>query len=233
MKRLFFIITVFFALTFSVNAATYTAYFSNAATGNATGTDTAVALSDCQGGDAANTCSTLAHAQAYIELAGSGDTVNLYFDRTDTWTMNTDAIVTTTVFGIAIGADDPIVNIDAYGSGAKPKFYGTVSSGGTWFDAVPSHNSTTGPKYWSTIFMFEKDGCSVKNIHIDGVYGCGIIIGASGSDADNFTLESCDITNFGAAAIKASDYYGTQGAIITKNLIHTGQQLYRYGKYWS
>lgn len=218
MRLLFYILLFMFISVFPVHAATYNYYFSNAGSGS---TCSEVAP-----------CANLSDAQTKIDNANSGDTVNLYFNKGDTWTMDTDAVSPTIVYGLDIGSDDPIVNIDAYGSGAKPKFYGTISQGGTWFDTVPESDTTNGPLRWNTIFRFQRNNCSVKNIHIDGVYAHGISLGRDAGDpVDYFTLEGCDITNFGNIGIGTSYKWATQNTTVTKNTIHTGQQLQKYDKW--
>lgn len=180
-------------------------------------------------GSSGNPWKTLAKAQTEIDTAGSADTVNLFFNRGDTWTMDTDAVVTTPVYGLTIGSDDPGVNIDAYGTGVMPKFYGTISSGGTWFDTVPVHNVSTGPLKWNRIFQIQRDYCSFKNIHVDGVYGKVFYTPAS-SIADNITIESCHFTNIGNGVLLPSTSYGTRNSIFTKNLVAVDCQLCRYNK---
>ena len=213
---------VFLLLLFSVqvHAGTYTAYFADNGTDDIVGSWDA---SECTEGDP---CNTLSEAQAVIDDLAVTDTVTLYFAKDDTWTENTDTTTTTVVFGLTVNDDDPAVNIDAFGSGAKPKFYGTVAD----FSGVPDHNATTGPLKWSRFFQINRDDCSIKNVQIAGVYGHAIMLGDTGDYGDNFTLEACDITNFGSSAIRASSTHSTQGTTITKNLIYNGQQLNLYNK---
>ncbi|MCK5475091.1 MAG: right-handed parallel beta-helix repeat-containing protein [Candidatus Pacebacteria bacterium] len=168
-------------------------------------------------------------AQNKIDSVGSDKTVNLYFKRGDVWSFNTDMVSTKVYYGLLVNSDDPTVNIDTYGLGAKPIFDGTVTD----FSSVPNHDHTitTGPYKWNNIFQFNRNDCSVKNIHINGIYGQGIVLGDASNATDNFTLESSDITNFGNCAIRSSSKYATRNTTVTKNLIHTGQQLQLYGKW--
>ena len=52
-------------------------------------------------------------AQNKIDSVNSDDIVNLYFNRGDTWTFNTDRASKIIDYGLIVGSDDPIVNIDA------------------------------------------------------------------------------------------------------------------------
>jgi len=233
MKRFFYTILILFLLVGSGGAATYHYYFSYSATGNAEGDDgnTCVGLAD-GAGDNSNACKTATRAQAVVNALGTNDIAYLYFDRGDTWTRDTfcsgSTPCKTNPWVLDIGASGPIVHINAYGSGeeAKPKFYGNVSD----FSAVPSHDTSNGPLRWSTMLRIAKDGCTVKNIHIDGVYGHAIMLYSGSSYADNVIIESCDITNYGQRGITTSSDYATRNTTVTKNLIHTGGQLYKYEK---
>jgi len=208
----FFVLLLTFIFVSPIHAATYNYYFSNAGGG-----------STCSIG---SPCANLSDAQTKIDAHGSGDTVNLYFNRDDTWTMNTPAVAKVVNYGLLVDIDDPIVHIDAYGSGDKPKFYGNVSD----FSSVPSDNTSTGPFRWNNVIRILRNDCSVKNMHIDGVYGHAIWLGGENIPTDGFTLESCDITNFGSSALTTSNTHATRDTTITKNLIHTGCQLVMAGK---
>ena len=205
--------------------ATYSFYFSDDATGNAAGTDTAVDITHCQGpaGTAGGTCKTLAHAQAMVGFADPADTVTLYFDRTDTWTYDT-AQVNTTTFALEIASTDPVVIIDAYGEGAKPVFDGLVAD----FDSgdAPTHNAVTGPERWNSFFKIRRSNCSIKNIEITQVYGHGIR--SIGDGSNTLSVEYCDINKFGTSAVSMDG--PASGNIIKHNTFHTGQQLMRFGK---
>ena len=226
MRLLFYVLLLTFLFISPVNAATYNYYFSISGSGSTCSQAFPCKwLSSHQVGYVSGETT----AQNKIDNANSDDTVNFYFNRGDTWTFNTDAVSKTRDYGLAIGSDDPIVNLDAYGSGAKPKIYGTVSAGGTWFDDVPEHNATTGPFKWNNIFAMGRGGCSFKNIHIDGIYGTGFYVPPIYT-VDDITIESVDVTNFGSSAFTPSLTYGTRNSIITKSLFHTGQQLFKYGK---
>ena len=226
MRLIIYILLLTFLFIFPVNAATYNYYFSMSGSGS-----TCSQASPCKwlSSRQVGYVSGETTAQNKIDNASSDDIINLYFNRGDTWTFDTDAVSTTRNYGLAIGSDDPIVSVDAYGSGAKPKMYGTVSARGTWFDDVPKHNATTGPLKWNNLFEMERNGCSFKNIHIDGIYGSGFYVPPVYT-VDDITIESVDVTNFGSIAFTPSLTYGTQNSIITKSLFHTGQQLFRYGK---
>ena len=169
-------------------------------------------------------------AQNKINSVNVNDTVNLFFKRGDTWTFDTDRVVPIRDYGLNIKYTNPTVHVDAYGSGAKPKFYGTISKSGTWFDSVPYNNATTGPLRWNRIFGIERNDCSFKNIHLDGIYGNGFFVPTKYA-VDNITIDSVDVTNFGNNALLTSASRGTQNSTVTKCLIHTGQQLYKYSKH--
>ena len=122
-KRLLILLILLVAV--SAHGATYNFYFSSGATGNATGTDTAVALTDCVGpaGTASGTCSTISHVNTMINLAASDDIVYIWFDRGDTWTADTEALASSGSV-IAVWSYDPTVHFNAYGTGALPIFDG-------------------------------------------------------------------------------------------------------------
>ena len=171
-KRLLFsILLITFIFVSSIHAATYNYYFANSGGGSTCSIN--------------SPCATLKVAQNKINTAGSSDTVNLYFNRGDTWSMNTAAVSKTSIYGLYVSSSSPIVNIDAFGSGDKPIFDGMVTD----FSSVPSHDDTNGPLRWNRIFQIVKDNCSIKNIKINGVYGMGIWIGANTDYGDYFTLK--------------------------------------------
>ena len=198
------------------NAATYNYYFSDDAAGNTAGNDST------GDGSIGNPWKTLAKAKAQIDTAGSGDTVNLYFDRGDTWAANTAAIKTMKCHGLLVANNNPAVNIDAYGSGNNPIFDGLVSK----FSTAPAHNSMTGPFFWNRFFEFKRNNCSISNVEIKRVYGHAIFLNPS----NYFTLDSCNIHDFGASGISTSSTTGGNNITVINNTFHTGQELWRYSK---
>jgi len=199
--------TMLCSLPLLANAATYNYYFSNAGSGNT-----------CSEG---SPCANLSDAQAKIDAAGSSDIVNLYFNRGDTWSKNTAAENTTICHGLLIGSDDPIVNINAYGSGNDPCFDGLVSD----FSTTPEHNATTGPLSWQRFFEFNRNSCSIKNVEIKRVYGNGVGFGS----IDSFDMDYCNIHDFGSSGIWSKGY-AFSNITVQHSTFHTGQELYRYGK---
>lgn len=169
-------------------------------------------------GSIGNPWKSLSKAQNEINNADADEIVNLFFKRGDTWSF--DSIVRTIVHGLWIGSDDPTVNIDSYGSGAKPIFDGGVTD----FSTAPVHDTVNGPLRWSAVFRFEKDNCSVKNVEITNVYGNVINL----HNANTFTLGYSDINNFGQSGILDGEACAC-GVIVEHNTFHTGQQLWRYG----
>ena len=168
-------------------------------------------------------CAKVSDAQAKVNGAGSSDTVNLYFNRGDTWSFNTAAATKTLCFGIIVGSNGPTINIDAYGTGQKPVFDGSVSN----FSTVPSHNPTTGPFAWNRIFEFRRANCSVKNIEIRRIYGDGIYLRRENGE-NGFILQNCKINRFGNSALRF--WSGAINVLIENNLIYEGQQLQRFYK---
>ena len=199
------VLIIMFSLVSSLHAATYSYYFSKGGGG-----------SQCS---QSSPCSSISQAQAKINSANSGDTVNLKFRRGDTWTFNT-AGGTTLTWGLTVRSTDPTVNIDAYGSGSLPVFDGLVSN----FNSVPVHGQ--GAVRYSRIFAFEKAYCSVKNIEIRRVYGHAIFLKNNGQKG--FLLSRCNINRFGNSGIAAST--AAQNVIVEYCTFHTGQELYRYYK---
>ena len=197
-----------FIIISPTHAATYNFYFSKNGGG-----------STCS---EKSPCANVSDAQTKVNGAGSSDTVNLYFNRGDTWSFNTAAATKTLCFGIFVGPNGPTVNVDAYGTGNKPVFDGLVSD----FSTVPSHNTETGPLYWNRMFEFRKSNCSVKNIEIRRVYGVGIYLRDDGETG--FTLQYCNINNVGDANIRTKT--GHTNLLIEYNTMHTGQQLMVYDK---
>ena len=191
--------------------ATYTYYFSDDAAGNAAGNDG----NNCT--TTGTACKTLTKAWALIAVANSVDTVNLYFDRGDQWDFDTGQTDTW-----VIQTSDPIVNIDAYGSGDKPIFDGNVTD----FSAVDDHN-TNGYESWNSAFLFIKQGCSVSNVEIQWVYGRGLTV------TSDFTLLNTEIHHIGMSAIKSRREETCTGITVENNLIYTCQELYRNSKFSS
>lgn len=199
-----------------VQAATYKFYFSSGAGGNPVGNDSS------GDGSQSNPWKSLSKAQQKINSYNSTDIVYLYFDRGDSWTWDSSA-VKKTLAKFYIKSTNPVVHIDAYGSGGRPIFDGLVND----FSSVPSHNVTTGPFSWNRFFDIDKTNCSISNIEIKRVYGHGIFL----KEAHNFTLSHCYIHDFGVSAIvPIGGNIALHGCTAAFNTIHTGQQLYRYDK---
>jgi len=198
------------------NAATYNWYFSDDAAGNAVGNDIT------GDGSIGNPWKSLAKAQTEVDGANVNDTVNLFFDRGDTWAAKTSAVSTRAVYGLDIGSTDPIVNINAYGTGNKPIFDGLVSD----FSSVPVHNVRTGPLMWNCFFQVNRHDCTASNIEIKRVYGSGIII----KDGDGFIFSDLEVNNFGSFSIGMNGNFAATDLTAQRCTIHTGQQLYRYRK---
>ena len=202
----FLFLTIFFINP--INAATYKYYFSNSGGG-----------SECSQG---SPCASLNDAQKKVDAAGSSDTVYLFFKRGDKWTVQTQYASRTRCYGIDVSDSNPTVHINAYGTGAKPILDGGVTD----FSRVASHNTSTGPLQWSNMIHLKKDGCTVKNIKINGTYGRAIEIGDELDPADNITIDNCEFTNIGGSTIRASTYYGTSNTTITNNFLQTTGELW-------
>jgi len=213
-----------FLLASPAFGATYSAYFSNAATGNATGTDTPGALSDCDGSDAANTCSTLAHAQTYLDLASSGDTVNLYFDRGDTWTYSAGSN-----YVIRILSTDPTVHVNAYGSGEKPIIDGQTAdwttAESTWALAVTAGDYFG--DFWDPVFMVQKSNCTFQNLEIKRAYNA-FSLGGDGVSVSGIEIKYCKIHDIGYTVIEVGADRTISDCVIEYNEIHEIVQFHRY-----
>ena len=208
-KYLYLLVLIsMFIFVYPINAATYNFYFSNNGSG-----------STCSEN---KPCATVSDAQKKVDMAGSSDTVNLYFKRGNTWTANTAAKSKKPCYGIIVDSNDPIVNIDAYGTGSKPVFDGLVSN----FQSVPSHNATTGPLLWNRIFEFRKANCSVKNVEIKRCYGNGISLNGDGETG--FVLKNCAIHHFGGCAINVDR--GAINVTVEYCEVYKGQELNRFRK---
>ena len=207
-RNLLFLVSMLSLICIShVHAATYNYYFSNSGGGT-----------QCS---QQNPCSTLSVARNKIEALNSSDTANLYFARGDKWSIKSSAVGVKTWYGLKIAPTDPIVNINAYGSGDKPIFDGLVSD----FNSVPYHNASNGPTLWNSLFRIERANCSINNIEIRRVYGNGILL--IGSGKTGFKLQHCNINNFGNCGIAAD---GGINVTVEYCTFHTGQELYRARK---
>ena len=169
-----------------------------------------------------NPWKSLAKAQTQINLVNTNDIANLFFKRGDIWTADTAAVVRVNNYGLLIGIDDPVVNIDAYGLGSNPIFDGQVTN----FAIVPAHNASVGPFKWNRIFEFKRNNCSVKNFTIKQCYGEAVVL----TNADNFILQYCTLYSLGSSGINQTKDYNIENITVANNTIHTAQQLYRYSK---
>lgn len=176
---------------------------------------------DSNNGTEFNPWKTFSKAKTEINLVNNTDVVNLYFKCGDIWEV--DTLIKRQVHGFDIEINNPLVNMNAYGSGVYPCIDGGVSD----FSMAPEHNTETGPIRWSNIFNFLKQNCSVSNIEFKNVYGN--VIGLSA--AHGFKLYGCNIHNFGQGAFKIATNVpdGIENALIEYNVIYAGQQLWRYG----
>ena len=204
MKKLLYIILI---TLFALSASATDYYFANAPVG----------AGNCTLGNACTTTmGSGSVAQAIIDNATEEST--LYFNKGDTWTVDSTANITT--HGLLIGSDDEIIHIDAYGAGDDPIFDGGVTD----FSTADPHDAGTGPLLWSNLFKFNKAGCSVKNVEIKQMYGRAIETSAS-----NFTATGNNIHHFGADAISNGTSDCGANILVESNLLYEGQQLYRYG----
>ena len=198
---------------FIVNAATHNWYFSNNANGNAVGNDTT------GNGSISRPWKTLSKAQKIINTLGSGDTANLYFDRGDKWTVSTGQ----TEYHFRVNVGGPRVHIDAYGSGNKPVFDGSITDFSTTaFDG----SGTPAYRRFYRFFDFRRNNCSVSNVEIKNVYGNAIFL----KGGDYFTLSNSEIHNIGYSAILVASTTGGKNNLVEYNKIYLCQQLHRYGK---
>ena len=217
MKKLLLTTLLILLLPVWAGAATYNWYFSDDATGNAAGNDTT------GDGSIGTPWKTLAKAKTQIDAVNSDDIVNLFFDRSDIWSVATGQNSVFTVWN-----SDPIVNIDAYGTGDRPIFDGGITD----FSAV-AVSGTGGYYFYNELFVFQKNNCSMKNIEIKRIYGVAIRLGSSSSTTnkgDYFTLSDCYIHHFGYGGITIGLLTGASNCTIEKNVMHTGQELYRHEK---
>ena len=203
-----FVLIIIFSLVSTLHAATYNYYFSNSGGGSTCSVD--------------RPCANVSDAKHKVDAAASLDTVNLYFKRGDSWTFKTAAVSKTNTHGLLVDTSNPVVNIDAYGSGNKPCFDGLIKN----FSTVPMHNPNIGPLLWSRIFEFRRPNCSVKNVEIRRVYGNGILL--KGNGENGFYLKHCNINNFGGCGITVDN--GANNITVEHCTFHTGQQLIRYNK---
>jgi len=199
------------SLPLLAHAATYNWYFSDDASGNAAGDDST------GDGSISNPWKTLQKAENVMKVKNSGDVVNLYFDRGDTWNFATNV---TEVFSVETG--DPVVHIRAYGSGNKPIFQGDISDFST-----ADFDGDNGYYRYNRVFHFEVEDCSVDNVEIKDVYGIAVYL----FDADGFTLSSSLIHNVGASFLDTKGSPGGENVTIEYNTLHTGMQLHLYDLY--
>jgi len=215
-KFLFVSYLVFCMSSVWAQAATHNYYFSNSANGNPTGNDSS------GNGTIGAPWASLNRAQTAINSLASTDIANLYFDRGDIWTW-ASAAVSTQSAKFTVSSTNPIVNIDAYGTGNKPIFDGLVTD----FKTVPVHvYPGSGPFKWNRFFHIERDDCSISNVEIKGVYGHAVFL----KKANDFTLSNNLIHGFGSAAIALHSSYDSTGIEVSYNTIHTGQQLFLNSK---
>jgi len=215
-KKLTYIL-IFLAFASSGWAATYNYYFSDDAAGNAAGNDTT------GDGSISTPWKSLSKARTEINNKNSGDTVNLYFDRGDTWSDDTKALNGTTLRILLVDTNDPIVNIDAYGTGNDPIFDGEVTD----FSTVGESNCTSAPCFYTRFFEFQRENCSISNVEIKDVYGHAIYLR---DDADSFTLSNSLIHDFGSSGIVPRGANGIENSTVQYNTFHSGQLLYENTK---
>jgi hypothetical protein len=199
-RLLSYILLFTFISIVSVNAATINYYFANSGGG-----------SICS---QVSPCANLSDAQTKIDSHSLSDTVNLFFNRGDTWTISTGKSHI-----INVGSSDPVVNINAYGSGDKPIFDGNVND----FSQV-SKVGTGGYSFYYSVFYIAKENSSVKNIEIKRIYGTAI------RATNYFTLANTYIHDIGYLAIGPAADRSFTDSTIEYNLIHTAIQLYRFEK---
>jgi len=202
-----------------VSAAEYYYYFSDDATGNPIGDD----ARDCT--DSHNPCRSLSRANSAIKALSEDDVANLYFDRGDTWDVDTTVPPSGPLGNLNVPTNGPVVNIGACGAGPKPVFRGDIQD----FSTAPYNydsNHPNNPVRWHSIFRFERPSCSIQDIEVKDCYGSAIYL----IDADSFTLSNSTFYNFGSSAIWNKFEYGAEDCTVEHCTMYDGQQLYRYAK---
>lgn len=216
MRKLLYILS-FLLLASPCWGATYDYYF-----------DTSGGGSTCS---QVSPCATLAAAQTKANAHSSGDTVNLYFGRGNTWTCDTLAL-TRGDSCFAVNNGEATINIDSYDSGdgsAKPVFDGNVS---TWTTVSDCSTPSTYPCRYSPFFLIQTPNSSISNVEIKDVYGKAIQLnGYSGGAcatrdcADGFLLSGATIYNIGLGAIGVNFNAGIEDAVVENCLIYSGQNI--------
>lgn len=154
-----------------------------------------------------------------VASKASGDVVNLFLKRGDTWQINT---VSSTLYHILFPSTGPEVNVNAYGGLAtRPIIDGMVTN----WSSVP-YDGAGGVWRYNRVFSIERSGCSIKNIEIRNVYGHGIAL----KNVDYCIFSGCYIHNFGSCAIATLYGMGGDYHTVAYNIFHTGQQLFKYAK---
>lgn len=217
MIRIVFLTTVLslILMASAVSAETFNWYFSDDDAGNAAGDDTT------GDGSRDRPWKSINKAESIIATKSLSDVCNLYFDREDMWTEETGQ----TYHHFLIPSDGPIVNIDAYGTGSRPVFDGSITDFATAPDDISIDPDST-YRRWYSFFNVQRTHCSMSNVEIKNVYGQAILL----YGADNFTLSKSTIHNFGGSAVQTRYQDGIENCVVEHSKIYNGQQLYKFGK---
>ena len=232
MKRLLLLILILLLIPFPVNAATYNFYFSDDATGNAAGNDTT------GDGSIGTPWKTLNKAQWAIETyASASNTVNLFFDRSDTWDASaanmcnltwpyTSSGALCSDWGTGIDAvlvlRKGVVNIDAYGTGALPVFDGGVTD---WETSDPA-NTPVNVDYVNLLWICY-DNITVQNIKLYRIPHGGVQI--KKTLADNITIRNVIVDSAGQEGINSHNLSSVINSTIENCTVTETNKRRQYG----
>ena len=216
MKR--FLIIAILLIAVPCWGATYNYYFAASGSGGSDGNNCLTTGTACE---------TISKVNSMIGALSSGDIVNIYFNRGDTWSTGTDTrTLAQSAAVIYVGSSDPEVHFNAYGSGDKPVLNGLED-----FTSPDSDNCSTAPNYpcrYSIFFhIYQKDDCSIQNLEIKNVYGHAIKF----EESDGAIVKYNEIYNIGNNSVQL--YGGSDNGVIEYNKIYLGQRLYQTGAYGS
>lgn len=137
-----------------------------------------------------------------LALCSSGDIVNASLDRTDTFPFDHDGVGLRGYIEPPLGV---VLNLGAYGTGARPILDGQTSFASNPLDA--------NKHITDAVINFRADSSSVENIEIINYFANGIRFG---DGTDDHTIKKTKITYMGTGGIVSSNLVGegTSGSLI-------------------
>ena len=218
-KRFFYIILISLMMGSPVFGAAYTAYFADDGTDNIVDTWD---VSECTEGDPCNTFTEM--NKAIQDFSSSGNTLTIYLNSADTWTLTSNT-------GILIYRSNVTIDAETWGGGTRAIIDGNASYPN---DQNVFVINVGGASAYETVSNITIMGVRIQNVHDTSSSverGGGIIFNGYQNFGNTATVQNCQIVDMGSDSIRiyrVANSGGTSTAIKLENNLFDGARWYNH-----